>query len=810
MRYVALPEPRPPAPSRGREPRGRARAPAPPEHTGPRGRSSGFAPAPRSPAGGRAPRRCPAPALAAQAARPDSTVAPGAAPQRSAAPLPPLVPQPRWPWPGSRAAAPGSPEHGGDGGCRAAPGEGSSAIARRPADRHPELLPARPAPGTAAAGTGSGHAAKLRERPAPPSRRWQPPPRERCAPAAAPPRRGAPGPPCRPASGRCRRCRCRRARQGSGTPRRRGAGSGAHRRPPGAPGPALSVPSRPRLRPRRCPAAGRCPPPARPRHPRGMSRDRFHGDPRPVGLGGRPARSRPPPLRRWVRGRAGPGCPGSGGRASGAGRRGGGGRARTCFPSRAGGGGQRAEAGPCPRRRVGHWALRAAVRRRRRRHWQRQPECEGESEPPPRGLAGAVVRQPPAGRRRAAPRTASPGVPRGQPCPRGGAVRSQPSPERERAGGEGGREGAPRPAQPAGGGAGGGRSRPGRGRAAPRSADGTSGRRGTVRRGGSRTHTPDPAPGHGRPHRGAALAPHRGRRMEEEEEAAGAGARSTPEHRLGARQRERWTGSAGSERGARQPRCPAPGAAAAGVPGHGAAEPGRDGGTGAELPVWPRQSPAAMALSVPLGPAPLRAGAAPGGGRGASPAPCVAPSGAARRFEVSLRPSSAAPGPAGPAVAAPPPRCPAPRPACSGPAASGEPPRTAPATDSRARGCAAPGPRTGLGDRRPPQRLGTAPLPVPGPCLSPAPVTGPAYTALGRAPAARPCPGRHRPAALFSVPLPETGSAACAVSPPAPRPGLSSAPSPDPAARQPHPLSPAPCARADPTASATFRCRPPG
>ncbi|XP_015715439.1 translation initiation factor IF-2-like [Coturnix japonica] len=188
-----------------------------------------------------------------------------------------------------------------------------------------------------------------------------------------------------------------------------------------APAPPLSPRAAPARRPSGTPPPPRTAPPqaGTPPH-RPPSRDRFSMETPvrgPLGAVRSPPSARP---RRWVRSD----------------------RARG-YPRTAERGARRGEAGPCPERAADRTAARRAAVRRRRRHWQRQPECEGESEPPPpRGMTGAVVRPPRPAARRAAPRTAAPGVPRARPARDGGggAVRSRPSPER----GNGRREGASR------------------------------------------------------------------------------------------------------------------------------------------------------------------------------------------------------------------------------------------------------------------------------------------------------------------------------------------------------------------------------
>ncbi|XP_039428197.1 basic proline-rich protein-like [Corvus cornix cornix] len=381
--------------SRSRAPRGHGTAHGPRRRRGPAGRA---APPARDTAASR-----PLPGASPRTPQPCRGPGPAVLPRAgSRSPRLNSCPRGRSPVerpasPGGRGRAPalphrGSPGHGGGGG-RAAPGEGSSATARHPAGRRPQ--PNRPRarrrPGRARATPPNSTSAR-RRRPttAPGAPRF----------AAAPPRPGTPAPPRQrqvpPVPELEQPCRAGQRH------RRAVAGRGAEPPPPppAAPRPALSVPAAPpplsRRRTSPSPPA-RTPPRAAPPPPPGVSRDRFHGDPvRTAGRGGSghplpPACPRVP----WVRGGAGPGCPGSGGRGP---ARGGAGRwVRTCFPRRAAGGGRRAGAGPCPRRRVGPRALRAAVRRqrrRRRRHWQRQPECEGESEPRPRGLPGAVVRPP--------------------------------------------------------------------------------------------------------------------------------------------------------------------------------------------------------------------------------------------------------------------------------------------------------------------------------------------------------------------------------------------------------------------------------
>lgn len=270
----------------------------------------------------------------------------------------------------------------------------------------------------------------------------------------------------------------------------------------------------------------------------------------------------------------------------------------------------------------------------------------------------------------------------------------------------------------------------------------------------------------------------------EEEAAAGAGARSTPGQSRALDSGQSRTGSA-RERGARRPgaripdvpspralspdarrpgvprpvalraispsRCPPPGAAAAGlgVPGRSGAGPvGRTrtrlpspGGRVAPSPVTPplgdpprARSP--LRLDAPRGAQRYGAGAAPGGGRGASPAPCGTRSDTVRRPQVCHRPPPAAPGPAGPEAAAP-------------PVVPGQA-RSAPSRTARAL-TASPGPgprrpRRPHGPRRPAasQRPGSAPPcghRLPGPAL-------PGHAAPGCAgPRAAPPRARSSPAA---------------------------------------------------------------
>lgn len=391
-------------------------------------------------------------------------------------------------------------------------------------------------------------------------------------------------------------------------------------------------------------------------------------------------------------------------------------------------------------------------------------------------------------------------MPRGQPCPRGGAVRSQPSPERERAGGEGG---GSAPGTARGRGRGGRPLPPGEGPhgSAFRGRYLWAARHGAAR-GESCTHARPRA-------RARAPAPGSGARSAPGEEdgggGGGGGGRSLHARAAAGRPAARALDGQRRQR-ARSPQPPVP-RAGRGRRGCSRAQPRRAGPgrrnrrgaaclaeVGAGL-----QNPAAAQRWRCLSPwAPHRSGQGRPRAGVEAPPPRHMWHRAARhgglKFLTGPRPRHW--GPQAPRSPHPP-QCPAPQPACSGPAASGDPPRTAPATDSRARGCAAPGPRTGLGDRRPRSALARPLCRSPAlACPRPLSVTGPAHAALGRAPAARPCPGRHRPAALSSVPLPETGSAACALS--LPRTLAPAFPRLRPPTPQPHPVSRAPCARADP------------